>query len=144
MACGELELPPRTSDLLSCRTKCSVCTGQWSRYFLPVVKTKVISFLQFIDRKKLPLPARGNNILELLWDKSEKVRLHAIFKKTNVQMYNVDCLFLQLAANSIIKIVNIEKQLHWIIGERPDPENEGEHLFIYNDERSWLGINTIT
>ena len=143
MACGELELPPPTPDLLPCQTKCSVCTGQWSKYFLPVVKTKVISFLQYIDRKKLSLPARGNNILELLWDKSQKVRLHAIFKRTNVQMYNVDCFFLQLASNSIIKIKKIDKQMQWVIGERPDPANEGESLFIYNDDSSWLGINTI-
>ena len=105
---------------------------------------KLIAFLQFIDRKKLPLPAKGNNIVDLLWGKSQKVWLNAIFKKNNVQMYQVDCLFLQLAANSIIKLEMIDDQMQWIIGERPDPENEGEYVFLYNDDSSWLGINTIT
>ena len=93
-----------SSDIPPCGDKCCICTGEWAKYFLPVDRDMVVTFLQSEEvTKQTLLLAKNNNLTNVLWKSSEEMRGN-IFGRKGATKYNCDCLFLQLIASKLIKL----------------------------------------
>ena len=104
---GELKLPPidappRTIE--PCNSKCYVCDGGYSKYFLPIIREGAISFLRsrrFSDVFPYAVSADCcNTLLETL--SKCKDSLVKVFGKATVPRYQVAGFFLSLIGAQII------------------------------------------
>ena len=106
MSNGELDRDRKCAHPIEyrpCVNRCPICTGEWHKSFLTVDRKKIVQFLQHIDQKKIPLNAKADNIVDLLWSEThEKWHIKDVLRTTKVPKYNVDSLFLQLIANGMI------------------------------------------
>ena len=93
--------------------KCGICTGAWFKTFLRVNKDSVVQFLKSHHfSKEVPLIARNNNVVDVLW-KGERWRIEEIYGKKSVNKTVVSALFLQLTAAKILELVNTKDGIAW-------------------------------
>ena len=104
---GELKLPPQDappSTVEPCRTKCYVCDGGYSKYFLPVIREGAVAFLRsrrFSDILPFAVAADScNSLLETL--SKCKDSLVKVFGKATVSRYQVAGFFLSLIGSRIL------------------------------------------
>ena len=104
---GQLKLPPNNAPRCTiepCMNKCYVCTGGFSKYFLPVIREGAITFLRsrrFSDAYPFPMAAEScNAMLETL--SKCKDSLVKVFGKTTVPRYQVAGFFLSLIGSRIL------------------------------------------
>ena len=77
----------------------------------------VVTFLQSEEvTKKIPLPAKNDNVTNVLWKFSGEMR-EAIFGQKGATKYNCDCLFLQLIASKLLG----QTQRGIDLGNHPNP-----------------------
>jgi len=143
MANGKLDATPSHQD--PCLTMCPVCKGDWRKTFLPVNKQQLVRFLRCKHvSDNLPMIAKGDNIVSLLWEGSEKWRVEYIFGKKSVQRFNVDALFLQLTAAKILVLKHDgDNVLVWDMATTSDPAIPRERINNHEIDKHWDGINLL-
>lgn len=136
---GALSLHPPV--LAPCGNKCAICTGKWSNIFMRVKKDRVIRFLQSDHFEKwVPLPAKNDNIVDVLWT-GERWRIEDMMVKKTVPKSSVDGLFLQLIADQILVLKKEQSGLVWSLGRTVDAMNPRESILNYKFDCNWNGIN---
>ena len=64
---GKLICMQRPYHAKTCETKCSICSGDWSKTFLPIVKEKVVHFLESDHfSRNVPLLADGDKVVDVI------------------------------------------------------------------------------
>jgi len=144
LACGEMrDLPP---GITPCGTSCDICTNEWKRYFLPVVKEHVVAWLECgLVRDTLPCEATCESLLNLLWNKEHKTDpwLAAIFNRaaSGIRKYHVEAFCLHLIANKIFVIEQRQKQLYWSINR--EPVNLYADRLCYQNDAYWTTMHLL-
>ena len=131
-----------------CGNSCSICTRKWHEMFLPVYRSSVVLFLEFLMQSgqlpqeidpKLPVSAilAGNKFwLETIFDRAAG----------GIYRMHVDSLFLSLIAAGMIKMSMQNNELQWVIAREYYPS--GTSIIesrlgrpIYKSDYVWDGIH---
>jgi len=144
MSCGDLDSRP-PPVLMPCWNKCPICTGKWAEIFKKLHKDQVIKFLKSeYFQKMVPLIAKSDNIVDVLWSGDGKWRVEKIYGKKTVSRASVDGLFLQLIANQKIVLMHDNTNIVWKLGRTSNPDNPLESICNYEFDRMWEGIHLFT
>ena len=77
--------------------------------------------------KEVPLIARNNNVVDVLW-KGERWRIEEIYGKKSVNKTVASALFLQLTAVKMLELVNTKNGLIWKLGRVRCPTNNRDTI----------------
>ena len=153
---GEIYLSSGSLDSITSTgrcTSCPICNKKYHKYFLPVYRSGVVSFLEWLiatsklpfanDMKKQVSSLLMTNVYwkEILFDKAS----------STISRTNVDALFLSLAASGILEIQNSADGIRWVIGRLPPTTAiTGTDVSLisatigiakYTLDEYWLGMN---
>ena len=134
-----------------CNGSCCICTKKWHDVFIPVYRSSVVAFLEFLMLTgKLPVavdfkdPISSPSVASAFWKET-------VFDKAprSVSQIQVEALFLSLTAAGIINLEHtIDSGFHWVIAREYGP-SIGSDSFIhahmgiakYKRDESWQGIH---
>jgi hypothetical protein len=121
-----------SSPALGHCTSCPVCNPTYHKDFLPVYRSGVESFLEWLTATA-KLPFRVNFKVQL----SSLLMLNAYWKEIifdkalpSVSRVNFDALFLSLAATEILEIQNTSEGMKWFIGQEA-PRTVAPNLDVF-------------
>jgi len=132
-----------------CMTSCSICTRQWHEMFLPVYRSSVILFFEFLMQSgQLPHEIDPKSPVSALLTGSTYWK-EALFDRAagGISRMHVDSLFLSLIASGMIKMTMQNNALQWVIAREYDsttPNSIIESCLgrpIYTRDDAWVGIH---
>ncbi len=115
-----------------CDNSCGICTKRWHEQFLPVYRSGIIGFLDFMTLTgKLPQGIDGKASISSLLAGSAFCK-ETIFDRatSSILRMQVDALFLSLAASRIIQLWPKNETLQWDI--------VCEYNNVYNNDSSFI------
>jgi hypothetical protein len=132
---------------------CPICNRTYHKDFIPVYRSGVVSFLEWlIVTTKLPFAVDFKIQVSSLLMTSEYWK-EIVFDKSSssVTRTNVDCLFLSMAASGILEMQNTNDGIKWVVGRlAPTTTQPNRDLSLieatigeakYKVDEYWIGFN---
>ena len=134
--------PEFFAELGSCTDQCLVCSGDYTKYILPVVAEGVLKFLgsdHFKDyiRESNPVTnANADSILESLSKDRNSEWRKDVFGLKSVKVYNIRAFFFQLVGSKMLGFEwsNNAKNINYVLHK-----DEGD-IYQYKKMTSWSGF----
>ena len=128
------------ADCIPCGNVCTICTGQWKHYFLPVRKDGILAFFQNSD--DLLCDATSAKLIGTVWKNDHWIKAIFDLAPGTVCKYNVEAMFLQLIATRLLSIVCINGSFKWT-KTRESSSKQAYSPFLYTNDSNWNGVNMI-
>ena len=134
-------------------SSCSICNWRYHKDFLPVFRSGVVAFLEWLTlTAKLPfIVDRKIQVSSLLMTSTYWKEILFDKSSTSITQTNVDSLFLSLAASGILEIQNSPDGIRWMLGRQaPTTATTDTNVALihatigtakYTLDEYWVGIN---
>jgi hypothetical protein len=146
-------LAQTNTALESCDDECCICTKKWHEIFIPVYRSGVVGFLEFLMLTgKLPVDVDYKDPISSLLAGSPFWK-ETVFDRAacTVSQMQVDALFLSLTAAGIIKLEpKNDSSFQWVVAREYGASIKTGSFIeahmgtpIYKRDESWQGVHLL-